>query len=157
MVKSFSWVMDAGHPDAVHLEDAFRQLMQPSLSDRAVGVIGGALVEIYLTDALTKSLHPNALTETIFGPTGAIGNFGPKCDLAFLIGLVGAAAHRDLKTIVDIRNAFAHKLSVKDFKSDKTKDLASNLKMAETHTAESYVPAGTIRRVSKQASVGSKS
>ena len=43
--------------------------------------------------------------------------FSNKIDLAFLLGLLTKEAHRDLKTMKDIRNKFAHNLEVKDFQS----------------------------------------
>jgi hypothetical protein len=99
--------------------------------------VAGTIVELTLTAALKAFLHPNEdITNELFRSTGALGVFATKIDLGFLTGLYGKDAHRDLVTMKDIRNRFAHSLAVKDFKSQQIRALAMNLKLVERHTAQ---------------------
>jgi hypothetical protein len=108
-------------------------------SDRSVAIIGGTIVELTLTAALRAFLHRDEkLTQELLVRTeGALGMFTTKIHLGFLVGMYGKDAHRDLITMKDIRNHFAHKLSVRDFKSQKIKAWCQNLKLVEIHTADS--------------------
>jgi hypothetical protein len=134
------WRIWGNKADFEHVADAFYQLSLKETSDRAIAVIGGAVIESYLTEALRIYLHKKpTVTKDLFSITGALGNFAPKCDLAFLVGLVGEDAYSDLKTISKIRNAFAHKLDVKDFQSEKIRTLARNLRLPEIRSGDSSV------------------
>lgn len=106
-------------------------------SDRAVAVILGSLVEGRLEMAIRSRLRRDVAVEKqldrMFRPSGPLGAFSNKIDLAFIMGLVTDAAYRDLVKIKDIRNAFAHHLDIRDFASASPRDLANNLKMVDTH------------------------
>jgi len=68
--------------------------------------------------------------------TGALGAFSTKIDLGYLIGLYGSKAHRELITVKDIRNKFAHALDVGSFYNSPIKDLAFNLSFCERYAAD---------------------
>jgi hypothetical protein len=106
-------------------------------SDRSVAIIGGTIVELTLIAALKAFLHPNEkITKELFKTTGALGAFATKIDLGLLVGLYGDEAHRDLVTMKDIRNRFAHNLSVKDFDTQQIRAWVMNLKLVERHTMQ---------------------
>ena len=85
-------------------------------SDRAVAIICAALIDEKLTDCLVKYMHAKKkITDDLFSPSGALGNFAVRADVGFLIGMYGEVAHQDLRTIAKIRNAFAHQTKVNSF------------------------------------------
>lgn len=101
-------------------------------SDRAVGIVAAAMVEIRLTNAIQSRMHSDeAILNSLFRASGALGTFSSKIDLAFLIGIISQDAHRDLLTMKDIRNAFAHKLHIKDFCSQSVRDKCRNFKLVD--------------------------
>jgi DNA-binding MltR family transcriptional regulator len=106
-------------------------------SDRSAGIVAATIVERRLTTSLTAFLHQNDnITSQFFRTSGPLGSFSNKIDLALLTGLCGSEAHRDLATMKDIRNAFAHSLAVTNFKSQKISALTRNLKLVEKFTIE---------------------
>lgn len=106
-------------------------------SDRAVAIVGGSYIELSLTDALKVYLHRNKkIANDLFAMSGPLGSFSSKIDLGYLVGIYGSAAHSDFVAVKKIRNAFAHSLEVADFKTEKVKMLAGNLKLCERYTID---------------------
>ena len=69
-------------------------------SDRATAIVGGAFVEDHLTHALkSKMIEDGKLTEKMFSPGRAFGDFGAKIDLGYLIGAYSKQALKELNTI----------------------------------------------------------
>jgi hypothetical protein len=106
-------------------------------SDRAVGIIAGSALESALLHAIQRRLHnhPVAL-KSLFRPSGPLGPFSNKIDLGYVMGVYGKKTYRDLITIKDIRNTFAHDLSINSFSDQKIKALCANLVLVESHTKE---------------------
>jgi hypothetical protein len=101
-------------------------------SDRAAAIVAATIVEIGLTKAIQNQFHPDeAIQRNLFRPSGALGSFGTKIDLAFVLGIYSADARRDLVTMKDVRNAFAHHLDIVDFDSQRIRGLCFNLKFCE--------------------------
>ena len=99
-----------------HESDAIQSLAQSD--DRTIAIIAATIVEARLRAVLENSfLRDENIEDQFFKSTGPLGMFSNKIDLAFLLGLLTKEAHRDLKTMKDIRNKFAHNLEVKDFQS----------------------------------------
>jgi DNA-binding MltR family transcriptional regulator len=100
----------------------------PRNSDRAVAIIAAAILERHITAAIKRRWRtaPNT-SSSMLATEGPLGNFGPKVDLVYLMGLISAEAHADLKAIKKIRNKFAHYLDVDDFESQAIKSLSQNL------------------------------
>jgi DNA-binding MltR family transcriptional regulator len=91
------------------------------------------MLDLALTAALKEHLQKHEkVADAFFAITGPVGDLATKIDLALLAGLVGKTMYRDLVTIKDIRNYFAHKLNVSDFKSEAIRTLAANLKILRT-------------------------
>jgi hypothetical protein len=85
-------------------------------TDRAVAIIGAAYVDLVLRTAITAKLLPDdKLMEELFENRGPLQEFGSRIQVAFAFRVCGAAAHHDLRTIKDIRNAFAHSAEAMDF------------------------------------------
>jgi len=104
-----------GGPEQTHFDGALLGEMLED-SDRAAALVGGAAVEKRLEDAIKDSLSNDAnLRNELFQPGGALGAFKPKVTLARLMGLITDEAYGELKTIIEVRNDFAHKLTVFKF------------------------------------------
>lgn len=92
-------------------------------SDRAIGIIAASLVEIHLLKLIkqtfiteTKSNGKETTQETMFRSSGPLGSFSSRIQLAYIMGLISAELFKDLTTIKDIRNRFAHYTEMGSFK-----------------------------------------
>jgi hypothetical protein len=99
------------------LGKAFTELNAES-SDRAIAIVGGALIEDATEDAIVSRLlpmskaHRDALFHSDSGYT-----FASKIDLGLSLGLYGNRAKLDMHRIKKIRNEFAHNID-RDFSHD---------------------------------------
>jgi len=101
-------------------------------SDRAAAIVAGSFVEDHLTELLKWNfIQDTKLLDELFRVSGPVGNFGTKIDLGYLHRLYSKVAWKELDTIKEIRNAFAHKMEIKDFSNDRMHGLADNLVMWE--------------------------
>jgi hypothetical protein len=115
--------------DAAALQTTLREL--ESDSDRAAGIVGAALVDESLTALLKSRLHPDQrLIQKMFRSSGPLGAFSVKITMGFLMRLYSHEAQRELETIKDIRNEFAHRIA-RSFQFDNIRDLANNLSLSE--------------------------
>jgi hypothetical protein len=120
--------------EAAAISELYGNDSKPPTSDRAAAIIAGSLLETTLTRTLVAHLHTHRkVTEDLFKVSGALGYFGTKINLGFLIGMYGEPFRKELDTIKEIRNDFAHKLSVHDFKTDRINGLTKNLKILEQY------------------------
>jgi hypothetical protein len=100
-------------------------------SDRAAGIVGAVLVDEALTVLLKSRLQPDeALLNDTFKPAGPLGAFSVKIDMGYLMGLYSKDAWKELHTIRQIRNEFAHRIA-RTFSFQRIADLANNLSLAE--------------------------
>jgi DNA-binding MltR family transcriptional regulator len=113
-------------------------------SDRAAGIVGAVLVDESLTALLKSRLAPDEnLLNELFRSSGPLGPFSVKINLGFLMGLYSKDAWKELDTIKNIRNQFAH-YAPRSFAYQSINDLANNLSLSERvdfHIA-SNVPEG---------------
>ena len=72
-------------------------------------------------------------TLDIFRPSGPLGSFSVKIKMGFMLQIYGAYVLKDLETIKDIRNLFAHNLGVHDFQTQSVRDRCMNLKIVEEY------------------------
>ena len=106
-----------------------------SASDRATGVVLGALLDSQLNDLIRRELHrdDSAYSKTVrkevFSVDGPLGNFRAKVNIAYLLGYFTPYARDDLKTFATIRNVFAHYTDENTFESERMKTLCGNLKL----------------------------
>jgi hypothetical protein len=85
-------------------------------ADRAVAIIGAAYVDLVLRYAITAVMLPDQkLMKDLFEDRGPLQEFGSRIQIAFALKICGDAARRDLRTIKEIRNAFAHSAEALDF------------------------------------------
>jgi hypothetical protein len=106
-------------------------------TDRAVAIVGGAIVEQRLTEALKAFLvHDEKLLDTLLNPYGALGAFGVKVQIAYLTRAITKAGYDDLSNIVKIRNDFAHRFEINSFDQDSPKARCTNLRLVDEHILE---------------------
>jgi DNA-binding MltR family transcriptional regulator len=103
-------------------------------SDRAVAIIAGSMIETRLESAILARTRRDSVVENrLFQPSGPLGSFATKIDLAYLLGHISAEAFHDLVIVKDIRNMFAHRLDIKDFDTPSVRDKTKNLSLVESH------------------------
>jgi DNA-binding MltR family transcriptional regulator len=86
----------------------FRQSLDPE-TDRGCALMAAAYLDSELEKLLRKYLVNNdAVQSQLFEHSGPLGSFSSRIDLAYLLGLIGRNAHRDLHLIRRIRNEFGH-------------------------------------------------
>ena len=77
-------------------------------SDLACVVIGAAFLDTTLGTLVARKLIPSSVTEKLLAPSGALGSFATRADLAYCLGVVKKSHYQDLCKILEIRNQFAH-------------------------------------------------
>ena len=110
---------------------AFEQLDKDS--DRAAGLVAAAIVEQRLEEAIQFwMVADSAVQQSLFRPSGALGAFGVKIDLAYLMGVISSAGRSDLIILKSIRNDFAHRLELDSFEIPTIRDRCANLRLVDT-------------------------
>lgn len=107
-------------------------------SDRAIAIVVGSMIESRLQHAiLGKIIRANKDVENrMFRPSGPLGSFSAKIDMAYMMNLISAEAHLDLVRLKDIRNDFAHDLTISSFENQSVRDRAKNFTLINTHVAD---------------------
>jgi hypothetical protein len=120
---------NADPKDAVGIRDLLAELEHDS--DRAAGIVGAVLVDESLSALLKTRFEPDQdLISDIFRASGPLGTFSVKITMGFLMGLYSKAAWKELNTIKEIRNEFAHR-AARSFSFERIRDLANNLSLSE--------------------------
>jgi len=128
MEATMPWVSLEGK-DADVMNSAMRELEHDS--DRAAGLVGAVFVEESLTALVQSRMYRDKDTvDELYRPSGPLGALSVKIDLGFLLGLYTEAARKELETIKNIRNEFAHYIA-RDFAYGRIRDLTNNLTIAE--------------------------
>lgn len=113
--------------DQVRKINAFRKALT-SESDRGCALFAAAYLDVSLSDLLYVSLVESKKIETdLFKGTAPLSNFSSRIKLAYYIGLISKSTRRDLDTIRDIRNDFAHKVETISFQTQSIRDRCKNL------------------------------
>lgn len=92
-----------------------------SNSDRGVTVIAASIIDVLLEKLLEAFFVPFKSKndrKNIFSSNGPLSNISNKIEMAFSMGLLSVADKKLLKTIVSIRNKFAHKISGINFNNE---------------------------------------
>jgi hypothetical protein len=97
--------------------NALKEIVK-SQSDRVAAILGGAMLDDSLQLSIKARLRASNLAERLFDIRGALGNLGPKIDLAYLLYIIGKDELQAMTGLAEIRNLFAHNLTaerVNDF------------------------------------------
>ena len=90
---------------------AYLKMLHFEADDRGCAIMGGGLVEHYLTQAIKcRLIDPGAKLagEWFIRPSAPFSTFSAKIQLGMAIGIYGPMMHGRLNAIKDIRNVFAH-------------------------------------------------
>src|ERR1039458_4966381 len=113
-----------------------------TLSDRAAAIVAAVLLENSIEEALKYFLlnhqrnASSSVHDDMFKNSGPLGSFSAKINLGYMLGLYTSGAWRDIDGIRDIRNDFAHDLTIQDFKSDSIRSRCNNIKWFTQHIHE---------------------
>ena len=78
-------------------------------SDRAAGIVAGAMLDDALLNLLRARLVPSLKSRSLVdAPNAPLGSFSARIDAAHQLGLISEYLARDLHLIRRIRNEFAH-------------------------------------------------
>jgi hypothetical protein len=103
-------------------------------SNRAVAVVWPAIVENRLTDALKAYMRSDeTVAKELFRPEGALGTFGQKIKLGYMLGLYEKDLKDDLVLLTKIRNAFAHRVDITDFETSPIRDYMDQMTVLKVH------------------------
>src|SRR5712691_11735011 len=98
------------------LNEQEREAFYDHSSDRAMAIVLGAIVENHLTELLRFLMRRDkAIADELFNPSGPLGPFGTKIRVAYMLRIIAPETYKDLIVINNIRNKFAHDLSVTSF------------------------------------------
>jgi hypothetical protein len=89
-------------PDIASFMNAYREE-----TDRGAGILGGALLDLYLDRLFRARLAPDT-PSGVFEFRGPLGDFAARIDLAFALRWIDAEARDDMHSVRRIRNDFAH-------------------------------------------------
>ncbi|HKP48125.1 MAG TPA: MltR family transcriptional regulator [Pyrinomonadaceae bacterium] len=93
----------------------FRQSLNAE-TDRGCALMAAAYLDAELEKLLRKYLVDNdSVQNEILRQSGPLGPFSTRIDMAYLLGLIGPKARRDLHLIRKIRNQFGHRATPLDF------------------------------------------
>ena len=96
--------------------------------DRSAAIIATAFLEEKLTAAVRFKLLPDKDTlDKLFKPSGPIGAYASKVEMAYLLALFSKETRDDLLLVGEIRNAFAHWTKLIDFGSSDIKPICEAL------------------------------
>jgi hypothetical protein len=99
--------------------------------DRAAAIVAASFIERHLELALkARLLRDEDYLKEMFRSSGPLGSFASKIRMAYLLGICSKETTKDLETIKNIRNAFAHDVLIVDFETQRIRDLANNLTYA---------------------------
>jgi hypothetical protein len=95
---------------------ALDELIQVQESDRVVAILGGALLDDSLRQALELRLRAKDgktdMNEKLFRFNGPLGNLQPKIDLGYQLYMLDKPHRNSMYGLAEIRNLFAHNLSM---------------------------------------------
>lgn len=116
-------------------------------SDRAIAIVGGAIVESALKGALLERM-PNLskkLHDDIFDSRGALSTFSSKINIAAALEIISLATKRNANYIRAIRNIFAHSVQPISFGTPKIRAMcellkhSSDLNLSSASTKELFI------------------
>lgn len=103
-----------------------------SETDRAAAVLAGAYLDALVEDELRRVLVSSKAVDELLEPSGALGAYGARISLAFVLGLISEVWLGDLRIIGRIRNRFAHRQQRMSFSEPPILDMCRSLKSTAT-------------------------
>jgi hypothetical protein len=127
--------------------EAINELVQTQQSDRIVAILGGALLDDSIRQALELRLRARDgntdMNEKLFRVGGPLGNLQPKIDLGYQLHMLDKPHRNSMYGLAEIRNLFAHNLSMTfSDSSEKIKIASAKLTL---HDGKEFYPSPIIR------------
>jgi hypothetical protein len=121
---------------------ALKELIATQHSDRIVGIVGGAIFEDSLMNALKYRLRPDKgegnADDLLFRVGGPLGSLVPKIELAYRLYMFEKPTRDTMYGINNIRNLFAHDLEMTFHSTDKR--MVNAAKKLKLHEGRSRYP-----------------
>jgi DNA-binding MltR family transcriptional regulator len=128
-VSSSVAIAKATMPDFKDQDELDAYYMAAPAHPRAAAILWPIIVEKRIDALFMMALRPDEkIKNELFRPSGALGSYAVKTQLAYLLGWMGEDVFKDLLTISKIRNRFAHNLDVKDFDDQQIAAWLNNLR-----------------------------
>ena len=106
---------------------AFRAALRTE-SDRGCALLAAAYLDEQLAEAVRDALvDDEKVAGCLLNSGRALGTFSTRIDMAYLLGLLGPRARRDLHLIRRIRNEFAHYPTTLAFDNDRVANRCGEL------------------------------
>lgn len=142
-------VWAAGNPEQ---DAALRELIQEQHSDRVVAIVGAAVCENALEEALKSRFrsttgHSSDINEKRFRVGGALGVFAPKIDIGYQLYVFEKPIRNAMYGIADIRNLLAHRLDM-NFQSTDSRMVTAFAKLT-LHQGITHYPNPITEKVSE--------
>jgi hypothetical protein len=97
-------------------------------NDRATAILGAVYLDEYLREYLESVLvEEKGLSDELFGAEKPLGSFSARIKMAYALGLLSKEIYKDLNTIRNVRNVFAHGLYEASFVHPDIKALCQTL------------------------------
>lgn len=96
-------------------------------SDLACVTIGAAFLDAALATLLERRFLESKTSAKLLSPSGALGGFAQRADVAYCLELVTKSQFQDLCKIAEIRNRFAHHHLQLTFNEDDVRALCGEL------------------------------
>lgn len=116
---------EASEADLVKFLEKFK-----SESERGVALAVCARLDVKIEEFLRETMvNDPKHVDSVFKPDAPLGSFGTRSRLCFLLGYITEVTYKDLKTIGDIRNEFAHKMEINSFNINSIKNKCLTLQI----------------------------
>jgi DNA-binding MltR family transcriptional regulator len=112
-------IADSSHPNFPHFPSDPFELFYLTFDhgkDRAQAITMPVLLEHLIERVLRAAFRQDdEIANELFRPSGALGNYGTKVRLAYMLGVLSETTYKDFLIIGKIRNKFAHDFTIKEF------------------------------------------
>lgn len=115
--------------------DMLIAFMKSGVEDRTLAIICCSYCEKYVAELIQYRMPglTRKLTDKLFKPDGLLGPAIARTDIALALGSMDKDSHADLKTMISIRNQFAHNLEISSFDHVEIAKRVKNLKIYPHH------------------------
>jgi DNA-binding MltR family transcriptional regulator len=99
-------------------------------NDRAVALVLGGYLDEFIREVIRKrSVADEDFFKKFTRGYAPLSSFSAKIDFLYLTKIIGAETRRDMVTIKNIRNEFAHQPRPLSFQDQSIRDLCANLRL----------------------------
>lgn len=106
------------------------QLALRDETDRGCALMAASFLDNRIKQLIERQLISDKCTDELLSPSGPIGTFSNRINIAFSMALIPSAMRRDLHILRKIRNDFAHESIPISFETDHIKNKCYELQYA---------------------------